>query len=255
MAVALPGRRKPVFRGEMANRHGSLRRLMSRLSAHGERAQQAAETGDETPQPDSAPVTPPAPSDTSTSVATAQDNAVTYNISNVQGDVVIGEDTRAPQTAPPADEPGSEYPPAASPDITDPLRAQICRFEGFTPEAYHDGAAWHIACGHKLSDVEMAALRDEDIEKAEIEARRLFGGRLDDMAPARRDALNWLCFAAACAGFGDVITAVRSDPPNWDIAAEEVTDSEFRNDPRFPGRAPIADCIASWLRTGEYLEC
>ena len=36
MAVALPGRRKPVFRGEMANRHGSLRRLMSRLSAHGD---------------------------------------------------------------------------------------------------------------------------------------------------------------------------------------------------------------------------
>ena len=73
-------------------------------------------------------------------------------------------------------------------DIPDPLRAHICRFKGFTPEAYHDGVAWHIACGHKLSDVEMAALRDEDLEKAETEARRLFGGRLDDMTPARRDA-------------------------------------------------------------------
>ena len=36
VAVALPGRDEPVYRGEIAHRRGSLRRLMSRLSPHGE---------------------------------------------------------------------------------------------------------------------------------------------------------------------------------------------------------------------------
>ena len=36
VAVALPGRGDPVYRGEIAHRRGSLRRLMSRLSPHGE---------------------------------------------------------------------------------------------------------------------------------------------------------------------------------------------------------------------------
>ncbi|MDE0005107.1 MAG: IS110 family transposase, partial [Rhodospirillaceae bacterium] len=36
VAVALPGRGEPVYRGEIAHRRGSLRRLMSRLSPHGE---------------------------------------------------------------------------------------------------------------------------------------------------------------------------------------------------------------------------
>ena len=36
VAVALPGRGEPVYRGEIAHRRGSLRRLMSRLRPHGE---------------------------------------------------------------------------------------------------------------------------------------------------------------------------------------------------------------------------
>ncbi len=36
VAVALPGRGDPVYRGEIAHRRGSLRRLMGRLSPHGE---------------------------------------------------------------------------------------------------------------------------------------------------------------------------------------------------------------------------
>ena len=36
VAVALPGRDDPVYRGEIAHRRGSLRRLMGRLSPHGE---------------------------------------------------------------------------------------------------------------------------------------------------------------------------------------------------------------------------
>ncbi len=36
VAVALPGRGEPVYRGEIAHRRGSLRRLMSRLSPQGE---------------------------------------------------------------------------------------------------------------------------------------------------------------------------------------------------------------------------
>ena len=36
VAVALPGRGEPVYRGEIAHRRGSLRRLMGRLSPHGE---------------------------------------------------------------------------------------------------------------------------------------------------------------------------------------------------------------------------
>ena len=36
VAVALPGRREPEYRGEVANRRGALRRLMGRLSPHGE---------------------------------------------------------------------------------------------------------------------------------------------------------------------------------------------------------------------------
>ena len=36
VAVALPGREEPVYRGEIVHRRGSLRRLMSRLSPHGE---------------------------------------------------------------------------------------------------------------------------------------------------------------------------------------------------------------------------
>jgi transposase len=36
VAVAFPGRGEPVYRGEIAHRRGSLRRLMSRLSPHGE---------------------------------------------------------------------------------------------------------------------------------------------------------------------------------------------------------------------------
>ena len=219
------------------------------FSVEVERAQDAAantagETAEAQPQP------PPAPTDQSISTATAQDNAVTYNISNVQGDVIIGPDTRQPEEQEASDT--ADLPGAG---LADPLRANICRFEGLTPEAYHDGAAWHIACGHKLDDEEMAALRDEDIERAETEARRLLGARLDAMPAPRRDALIWLCFAASCAGFGDVLAAVRSDPPDWSTAAAEVTDSEFRSDPRFPGRSLVADCIASWLRSGEYLEC
>lgn len=219
-----------------------------------ERAQdEPPNTGDEAPQTEPQPA--PATSEHSISTATAQDQAVTYNISNVQGDVVIGRDTRAPDGAPGAAESGTEDPPGAGPDIADPLRAAICRFEGLTPEAYHDGAAWHIACGHKLDDAEMAALRDEDLQKAETEAQRLLGTRLDAMTAPRRDALIWLCFASACAGFGDMLAALRADPVQWEAVAGEVTDSVFRNDPDFPGRALVADCIASWLRSGEYIEC
>ena len=36
IAVALPGRGEPVYRGELAHRRGSLRRLIGRLSPHGE---------------------------------------------------------------------------------------------------------------------------------------------------------------------------------------------------------------------------
>ena len=36
VAVALPGRGEPVYRGELAHRRGSLRRLIGRLSPHGE---------------------------------------------------------------------------------------------------------------------------------------------------------------------------------------------------------------------------
>ena len=36
VAVALPGRVEPFYRGEIVHRRGSLRRLMGRLSAHGE---------------------------------------------------------------------------------------------------------------------------------------------------------------------------------------------------------------------------
>ena len=36
VAVALPGRGEPAYRGEIAHRRGSLRRLMGRLSPHGE---------------------------------------------------------------------------------------------------------------------------------------------------------------------------------------------------------------------------
>ena len=36
IAVALPGRREPVYRGQIAHRRSSLRRLMSRLSPRGE---------------------------------------------------------------------------------------------------------------------------------------------------------------------------------------------------------------------------
>ena len=212
------------------------------FSVEAERVEPTDDVDSDAHRSDSTPPAPPANSDTSTSVATAQDNAVTYNISNVQGDVIIGSDPRptGEAEAPELGGAGSE-----DVDIADPLRAQICRFEGFTPEAYHDGAAWHIACGHKLDEVEMTALRDEDLKRFETEARRLLGARLDVMAPARRDALYWLCFTAACAGIENVLAALRSDPPNWDSAAAEVTDSEFRNDPRFSGRAPITDCIAS----------
>ena len=96
----------------------------------------------------------------------------------------------------------------------------------------------------------MEALRDEDLEAAEVEARRLLGNRLDRMAPARRDAIYLLCFSAACAGFGDTLAAIRNS--QWEIAASGVLDSEFANNPDYPGRLVTAGRIASWLRTGDY---
>ena len=192
----------------------------------------------------------PASSSTSTSdeqtttEATAQDEGIVVNVGSAGGDVII---TVGGEPVPPVEamaEAENDLPPA------DPLRAVICEYEGRTPTTYHDGAAYHIACGHQLDDGEIDALRDEDLEQAATEARRLLGSRLDDMAPARRDALYWLCYAAACAGFSEVLDAVRGE--QWDTAADEVMDSRFATDPEFPGRYSVAEHIATWLREGEY---
>ena len=138
------------------------------------------------------------------------------------------------------------------PAQANPLLSAICAQEGENYEPYNDGTGWHIGCGHYLNRDGAYAQALADRAKAEVEARRLLGNRIDRMVPARRDAIYLLCFSAACAGFGDFLLAVRNGA--WNAAADEVLDSVFATDEKYPGRVLQAERIASWLRAGDYVD-
>jgi lysozyme len=118
----------------------------------------------------------------------------------------------------------------------DLARAQLKADEGTVPHAYQDSEGyWTIGCGRLidkrlgggLSDDEINYLLNNDLFRADKEARSLFAG-FDRLSDARKAVLISMVFnlgQTRLAGFQRLREAVKEQ--DWEQAAKEMLDSRW----------------------------
>jgi lysozyme len=118
----------------------------------------------------------------------------------------------------------------------DLARAQLKADEGVIPHAYQDSEGyWTIGCGRLidkrlggcLSDDEINYLLNNDLFRADKEARSLFAG-FDRLSDARKAVLISMAFnlgQTRLAGFQRLREAVKE--LDWEQAAAEMLDSKW----------------------------
>jgi lysozyme len=118
----------------------------------------------------------------------------------------------------------------------DLARAQLKADEGTVPHAYQDSEGyWTIGCGRLidkrlgggLSDDEINYLLNNDLFRADKEARSLFAG-FDRLSDARKAVLISMVFnlgQTRLAGFQRLREAVKEQ--DWEQAAAELLDSKW----------------------------
>ena len=133
-----------------------------------------------------------------------------------------------------------------SPAIADDeLREIIREDEGVRHTPYRDiYGHLHIGVGHRMTDEEIAELYDEDLTKAEAEAKRFLGTEaFDGLDRWRRNGWIVLCYWSECSQF--VRTRDATLAADWDLAADEVLLSILPKTNR-----SRAEELSGWFRTG-----